>query len=265
VTKHLAGRTALLTGATGGIGQAIARALHRRGAQLILTGRRADVMEPLAQELGARSLAVDLEQPAEVDRLIAEVGHVDLLVANAAVPASGPLLDYSDEQIDRALRVNLRAPMILARHLAGSMVAQEWGHLVFISSLAGKTATSGSSIYSATKFGLRGFGQGLRGDLHGTGVGVSVVFPGFIRDAGMFAESGVELPGYVGTRRPEDVADAVIVAIEHDRGELDVAPFSVKLGTRFSTIAPAVSARLQRRLGSDKISAELGDGQADKR
>jgi uncharacterized protein len=239
VTKHLAGRTALLTGATGGIGHAIARALHRRGAQLILTGRRTDVLEPLAQELGARSLAVDLEQPEEVDRLIAEAGHIDLLVANAAVPASGPLLEYSDDQIDRALKVNLRAPMILARHLTEPMIAQEWGHLVFISSLAGKTATAGSSIYSATKFGLRGFGAGLRADMHGTGVGVSVVFPGFIRDAGMFAESGVELPGYVGTSTPGDVADAVVVAIEHDRGELDVAPLGMKLGARFAAIAPA--------------------------
>jgi short-subunit dehydrogenase len=265
VNKHLAGRTALLTGATGGIGHAIARALHRRGVQLILSGRRTDVLEPLAQELGARSLAVDLEQPAEVDRLIGDVGHVDLLVANAAVPASGPLLEYSDAQIDRALQVNLRAPIVLARHLAESMVAQEWGHIVFISSLSGKTGTAGSSIYSATKFGLRGFGQGLRGDLHGSGVGVSVVFPGFIRDAGMFAEANVELPGFVGTSTPEQVADGVVVAIEHDRGELDVAPLGMKLGSRFSTIAPSVSARLQRRLGSERIAADLGSGQADKR
>jgi uncharacterized protein len=265
VNKHLAGRTALLTGATGGIGHAIARALHRRGVQLILTGRRTEVLEPLAQELGARSLAVDLEQPGEVERLLGEVGHVDLLVANAAVPASGPLLDYTDEQIDRALQVNLRAPMILARHLAGTMVAQEWGHLVFISSLSGKAGSAGSSIYSATKFGLRGFGQGLRGDLHDTGVGVSVVFPGFIRDAGMFAESNVELPGFVGTSTPQDVGNAVVVAIEHDRGELDVAPLGMKLGSRFATVAPSVSARLQRRLGGERIAADMSAGQADKR
>jgi short-subunit dehydrogenase len=265
VTKHLAGRTALLTGATGGIGPAIARALHRRGVQMILTGRRTDVLEPLAQELGARSLAVDLEQPAEVDRLLGEVGHVDLLIANAAVPGSGPLMEYSDEQIDRAIQVNLRAPMILARHLAESMLAQQWGHIVLISSLSGKTGSAGSSIYSATKFGLRGFGQGLRADFHDTGVGVSVVFPGFIRDAGMFAESGVELPGFVGTSTPEQVADGVVVAIEHDRGELDVAPIRLKLGTRFATVAPSVSARLQRRLGGEKIAAEMGAGQADKR
>jgi short-subunit dehydrogenase len=265
VTKHLAGRTALLTGATGGIGHAIARALHRRGVQLILTGRRADVLEPLAQELGARSLAIDLERHDEVDRLLTEVGHVDLLVANAAVPASGALLEYSDEQIDRALQVNLRAPMVLARHLAETMVAQEWGHLVFISSLSGKTGSAGSSIYSATKFGLRGFGQGLRGDLHGTGVGVSVIFPGFIRDAGMFADSNTDLPGFVGTSSPDDVAGAVVVAIEHDRGELDVAPLGVKLGARFSTIAPAVAARVQRRLGSERVAADLSAGQATKR
>jgi short-subunit dehydrogenase len=265
VTKHLAGRTALLTGATGGIGHAIARALHRRGAQLVLTGRRTDVLAPLALELGSRSFAVDLYKPASVERLLAEAGHVDLLIANAAVPASGPLLEYSDEQIDRALQVNLRAPMVLARHLAERMVAQEWGHLVFISSLAGKTSTPGSSIYSATKFGLRGFGQGLRGDLRGAGVGVSVIFPGFIRDAGMVAEAEVDLPGYVGTSSPEDVGNAVVVAIEHDRGELDVAPFGVKLGARFSTIAPSVAARVQRRLGAERIAADLGSGQADKR
>jgi short-subunit dehydrogenase len=175
------------------------------------------------------------------------------------------LLEYSDEQIDRALQVNLRAPMVLARHLAERMLAQEWGHLVFISSLAGKSGSAGSSIYSATKFGLRGFGQGLRGDLHGTGVGVSVVFPGFIRDAGMFAESGAGVPGFVGTSTPEQVADRVVVAIEHDRGEVDVAPIGVKLGARFATVAPSVSARLQRRLGGEKVAAELSAGQADKR
>ena len=265
MTKHLAGRTALLTGATGGIGHAIARALHRRGVQLVLTGRRAEVLEPLAQELGARSLAVDLEQPAEVERLLAEAGHIDLLVANAAVPASGPLLDFTDEQIDRALQVNLRAPIVLSRHLAPRMVAQEWGHLVFISSLSGKAGSAGSSIYSATKFGLRGFGQGLRGDLHDSGVGVSVVFPGFIRDAGMFADANVELPGFVGTSKPEDVGQAVVIAIEHDRGEVDVAPIRMKLGTRFATLAPSVSARVQRRLGGERIAADMAAGQAEKR
>ncbi len=263
--KNLSGRTVLLTGATGGIGHAIARALHRRGAQLVLTGRRRDVLEPLSQELGARSLAVDLAMPDEVDRLIAEGGHVDVLVANAGLPAAGSLFSFSPKEIDRALAVNLRAPMMLARSLGEKMAERRGGHIVLISSLAGKVANPGSSVYAATKSGLRGFGRCLREDLHGTGVGVSVVFPGFVRDAGMFAEAAVELPRFVGTSTPDDVAQAVVVGIEHDRGELDVAPVGVKLGARFARMAPAVSARVQRRLGSDDVAEAMERGQSNKR
>ena len=108
--------------------------------------------------------------------------------------------------------MNLRAPIHLARELAGPMVERGSGHLVFISSLSGKTASPGGSLYSATKFGMRGFALGLREDLVGTGVGVTTVFPGFIRDAGMFHEADTELPEGVGTRTPEQVAAGVIRA-----------------------------------------------------
>jgi uncharacterized protein len=81
----------------------------------------------------------------------------------------------------------------------------------------------------------------------------------------MFAESNVELPGFVGTSTPQDVGNAVVVAIEHDRGELDVAPLGMKLGSRFATVAPSVSARLQRRLGGERIAADMSVGQSDKR
>src|SRR5205807_5818820 len=134
--------------------------------------------------------------------------EVDLLVANAALPASGVFTELEQDQIDRMLEVNLRAPIAIARALAPGMVARRHGHLVMISSLAGKAATPASAIYSATKFGLRGFAHGIREDLRPHGVGVSVVLPGFIRGAGMFAEAGVELPRGVGTRTPQDVADA---------------------------------------------------------
>src|SRR5690242_7162056 len=113
----VSGRTVLITGATGGLGQAIARAFAARGASLVLTGRRTDVLEPLAAELSARVTAVDLSDSADVDRLIAEAGDVDVLVANAALPASGSLDDFTVDQIDRALAVNLRAPIVLAREL----------------------------------------------------------------------------------------------------------------------------------------------------
>jgi short-subunit dehydrogenase len=262
---EIAGATALLTGATGGIGQAIARALNRKGANLILSGRRVDVLEPLAAELGARAMAVDLASPAEIDRMVTEAGEIDILVANAALPASGRLESFTIEQIDRALDVNLRAPIVLAHALAPRMVARSKGHLLFMSSQAGKAASPGSSLYTATKFGLRGFAASLRADLHGTGVGVSSIFPGFIRDAGMFAEAEVKLPPGVGTRTPEDVADAVVKAIERNRGEIDVAPPHFVATTVFAGLAPELAGRITRRIGGEEIARSMAEGQREKR
>ena len=262
---ELRGSNVLLTGATGGIGHAVARALYEHGASLILTGRRTEVLEPLAAETGARALAIDLQSRDEVDRLLADVGDVDVLVANAALPAAGDALEFSVEQIDKALEVNLRAPMVLSRVLGERMAARGRGHIVLISSLSGKSGQAGSAIYSATKFGLRGFGQGLRGDLAPRGVGVSVVFPGFIRDAGMFHESGTKLPKGVGTSTPEQVAEGVIRAIEGDKGEVDVAPVGLRVATALGGLAPATAARVAQKLGGDQIAKDLATGQADKR
>jgi short-subunit dehydrogenase len=261
----LAGANVLLTGATGGIGQAIARALRRSGASLVLTGRRADMLEPLAREVSGRAIPCDLSVRDAPARLIEEAGTVDVLVANAAVPASGMLTDLTQDEIDRMLEVNLRAPIALARALAPGLIERRRGHMVFVSSLSGRAANPASSIYSATKFGLRGFALGLREDLRPHGVGVSTVLPGFIRDAGMFAEARVELPRGVGTRSPEDVAVAVIHAIDHNRAEVDVAPLSLSLGSRFASVAPEVAAVASRRLGSQRVARDFADGQREKR
>jgi short-subunit dehydrogenase len=260
---NLTGRSVLLTGASGGIGQAIARRLSGAGASLVLTGRRTELLDPLAAELGGRAEAVDLADPAAVERLGQSCADVDVLVANAGLPGSGPLLDYGVDEIDRVLAVNLRAPVVLSRVLGERMVARGSGHIVLVSSLSGKFGSEGSAVYSATKFGLRGFGQSLRGDLRGTGVGVSVVFPGFIRDAGMFDRSGVQLPKGVGTSTPDQVADGVLSAIERDRGEVDVAPLGMRASAAFGAVAPTTAAALARRLGGDKIAASLGQGQKD--
>ena len=262
---ELRGRTVLLTGATGGLGTAIARALAARGAVPVLTGRRVDVLEPLAAETGGRAVAADLADTASVDRLLAEAGDVDVLVANAALPGSGHITSFSAEDIDRALAVNLRAPMVMARRLAEPMAARDGGHIVFVSSLAGKTASGGGSVYSATKFGLRGFAHALREDLRPSGVGVSVVLPGFIRDSGMFADAGVKLPPFVGTKTPDQVAAAVVRAIERDRAELSVAPIGLRVGAAFGGLAPGLSARVQRRLGGAKVADDMARGQRDKR
>jgi uncharacterized protein len=262
---NLAGRTVLLTGATGGIGHAIARRLRAMGAEIVITGRRGDVLEPLAAETGARAIAVDLAEPGATERLAEACGDVDVLVANAALPASGDIASFSVQEIDRALAVNLRAPIVLARLLGERMAERGEGHLVFISSLAGKAGSPGGSIYSATKFGLRGFAQGLRGDLRPRGVGVSVVFPGFVRDAGMFHDSGARLPRFVGTSTADEVAAGVVRAIERDRAELDVAPLSLRAGVVAAGLAPELATAVQRRLGGDKVSAALSAAQSAKR
>jgi uncharacterized protein len=262
---RISGSTVLLTGATGGIGQAIARSMRQEGAELILTGRRTDVLEPLAAELGARTLAIDLSVAAEVDRLVREAGEVDILVANAALPGSGKLESFSMEEIDRALDVNLRAPIALAQALIPAMVKRRSGHLLFMSSLSGKVATPGTSMYNATKYGLRGFGAALRAELREDGVGVSTVFPGFIRDAGMFADSGAKLPTGVGSRTPEDVAKAVVTAIERNRGEVDVAPLALRFGAIFGGVAPEAAAAFSRRAGGDRIAGDIIAGQGSKR
>ena len=154
---------------------------------------------------------------------------------------------------------------MLARRLAEGMAARDGGHIVFVSSLSGKVASGRGSLYAATKFGLRGFAHALREDLQPHGIGVSVVMPGFIRDAGMFHDSGTRLPSWVGTKTPEDVAHAVVAAIERNRIEVDVAPLGLRAGAAFAGLAPGLSATLQRRLGGAAISERMAEGQRDKR
>jgi short-subunit dehydrogenase len=253
----IAGSTVLLTGATGGIGLAIARAVHERGGKLIVTGRRVDVLEPLAKELGARAL-VDLADAAEVDRLVREAGEVDILIANAALPGSGRLESFTPQEIDRALDVNLRAPIILAHSLLPAMVERRSGHLLFMSSIAGKAASPGTLLYTASKFGLRGFASSLRADLHDSGVGVSTVMPGFIREAGMFAEADVKLT-------PGDVAKATIKAIEHTRGEIEVAPLTLRASATLASVAPEFAGRISRKAGGEQVARDMAAGQRHKR
>lgn len=256
---NLGGRTALVTGASGGLGHAIARGLAARGARLVLTARRVEVLDALAAETGGRVIPCDLADRDAVERLAEEAGAVDVLVANAGVSVAGRVEASTIAEIDQVLDVNLRAPIVLARLVCERMAERGGGHIVFISSLNGKVGTVRTSLYAATKFGLRGFAQSLREDMRSRGVGVSTIFPGFISDAGMHHDSGVKLPPYVGTKKPEDVARAVVRAIEKNRSEIDVAPLPLRLGTTFASVAPEVAATVQRKLGADKVASQYED------
>lgn len=244
----------VLTGASGGLGEAIADALARRGARLVLTARRAAELEAIAARTGADVLVADLTDRGDLARVIEAARGADVLIANAGIGADVPIEDLTEADVDRSIEVNLRAPILMATEFVNARVAARApGQVVFIGSLSGLAPTPMTRMYNATKFGLRGFALSLREDLVGTGVGVSIVEPGFIRDAGMFATSGMELPPGVRTKSPADVADGVLRAIGDDVAELFVAPVELRLAATFATVAPALSSKVQRRLGTAEM------------
>ncbi|MGE2735135.1 SDR family NAD(P)-dependent oxidoreductase [Mycolicibacterium vaccae] len=260
----LQGAHVLLTGATGGIGRALASEFAARGARLTLTGRRVDVLDDLAAQLGAAALPLDLSDRAAVTRALDTIEAVDVLIANAGVPASGQLSDYSMDQVDRALDVNLRAPIAMAKVLGEKMIQRGRGHIVFMSSLSGKSASGHMALYNATKFGLRGFALALREDLRPHGVGVSTIYPGPVRDAGMIADTDVNIPR-LGTRTARQVARATVRAVEQNSAEVTVAPFALRASTFLGAVFPELTATVQRGTGGDKIMAALGEAQQNKR
>ena len=266
---NLSGRKALLTGATGGLGRAMAQSLAERGAVLALSARNREALEELAAGLpgaGHSVLPADLAEPDAAERLAAEAAGTEILIANAGLPGAGKLDDFSAEEVKRALRINLEAPMLLARALYPAMLEAGSGHLVFVASLSGKAASPRTSIYNATKFGLRGFALGLRSDLNPRGVGVSIVSPGFIREAGMFAEAGAKPPPGMGTSTPEAVGVATAKAIERNKVEVTVAPLPQRAGAHLASISPALSVKVQSGSAGQKAAKDIASGHsADKR
>jgi uncharacterized protein len=245
---ELEGKRVLLTGASGGLGEPIARALAQRDAKLVLSGRRAEPLEALAAELGAEVAVCDLSDRAELERLVSAAGEIDVLVANAGLLGAGTLPRLEPDEIDRVIEVNLRAPIALARRLVPGMIERGRGHLVFVASFTGKIPSAGESpIYTATKSGLRGFAHVLRVQSRRKGVGVSIVTPGPIRDVGMWARGGQKLPGFIRPQAPEDVGRAVVKVIEQDLAEVDIASFGLRVVSKLSALAPAFVASRSSR------------------
>jgi short-subunit dehydrogenase len=271
---EIEGKRILVSGATGGIGRAITERLAEKGAKLVLSSRKEEELRELARSLpgGARRhkvVVADLAKEGAPEKLVREAekgGRLDGLVANAALPASGKLEDFSQRELARAVRVNLEAPIRMTRELAPKLVEQGEGHLVYISSLSGRAATARASLYAATKFGLRGFAFGLREDLIKKGVGVSLVSPGFVAEAGLFADSGAETPPMMGTTTPKKVAKAVDRAIRRNRSEIAVAPLLQRRLATFAGRHPELAGRATRSGDTaEKAADAVAAGQTDKR
>lgn len=243
----LEGMNVLLTGGSRGLGPVIARALASKGASIALSARSAPALQQVAADIersGARAVAI----PADVTNAQARrdlvsqtrdaLGSIDVLVNNAGIEWVSHFDRLDEADIERIVATNLLAPLMLTRLVLPEMLERESGHVVTISSLGGKKGTPYSATYAATKAGLNEWSCALRQEVRGSGVGVSVVVPGFVSEAGMFAEYGKRAPRIAGESSPEAVAQAVVRAVTKNVGEIIVNPGPVKLMMMANALSP---------------------------
>jgi 3-oxoacyl-[acyl-carrier protein] reductase len=224
----LSGRTALITGATGGIGGAIARAMHASGAVVAISGTRTQMLDSLAGQLGGKVhvLPCNLADRDEVDRLVpgaeAAMGHLDILVNNAGITRDNILLRMQDEEWDRVLAVDLTAAFRLARAATRGMIRRRFGRIIGIASVVGVTGNAGQANYAAAKAGMIAMTKSLAKEVASRGVTANVIAPGFIETAMTNALTDKQkdsilalVPaGRLGS--PEDVAAAAVYLASHE-------------------------------------------------
>jgi short-subunit dehydrogenase len=263
--EQLQGRTALVTGASGGIGRAISRRLARDGMNVVASGRRGEVLAGLVTELReigvkAEAIPADLSDLGQVDPLIERsetaLGSIDVLINNAGVEITAPFTGYSREELTSVVDINLTVPMLLTHRIVPGMLERGRGHVVFISSLAGKIGPAYNEPYGATKAGLIGFNQSLRAEYRHAPIGFSVICPGFTAGDGMYqrmVEEGVSSNRMIGETTTGRVADCVATAIREDRPEIVESGSPIRPMLALSQIAPRLGERLVERIGATEI------------
>ena len=259
---HLREKNAILTGGSQGIGPFIAGALAREGVHLALVARSADKLEAEADKLRPLGIKVvtlptDLTSADFAPGLVAEararLGPIDIVVHNAGWEGAGAFEKRTPKELQQILDTNLRAPLLLTQELLPEMRRRRRGQIVTVASVAGKLGCPYAATYGATKAALIAWSAALRVELDGTGVGASLVSPGFVSEAGMFAARRTQAPGFLGQAHPQQVADAVVRAIRHDLAEVVVSgkPFwPVQL---LATLAPNLVPKLMKRIGLFKF------------
>jgi short-subunit dehydrogenase len=263
--EDLRGRTALVTGASGGLGAHLARRLAREGMNVALAARRAQELSALAGELealGARAAALpaDLSDLGQIDPLIERteeaLGPIDLLVNNAGVEISSAFTVVTRAELTSTVDLNLTAPLLLTHRVLPGMLERQHGHVVFISSLAGKLGPAYNEPYAATKAGLVGLTQSLRAEYLHAPVGFSVVCPGFIAGDGMYqrmVEEGVGSNRSMGETTLEKVTDATVRAIRRDLPEVIESGAPVRPMLALAQVAPGLVERIAPRFGATEI------------
>jgi short-subunit dehydrogenase len=256
--KELRGKNALLTGGSRGIGPYIARRLAERGVNVALAARSESALRSVADDLagsGVRTaiLPVDVGDVAARDdlpeRAVAALGPIDILINNAGVEWIYSYVKLAPDDIERMVRVNLIAPMILTRLMLPGMIERGVGQVINMASMGGKKGNPYSATYAGTKAALIEWTGAVRAELQGTGVSASVVCPGFIKDQGMFAELGISAPRIAGESTPEQVAEGTMRALEGDLAEVIVNPGPVKLMLVLNAISPRLATWAYRSIG----------------
>lgn len=227
----LNGKTALITGASGGIGGAIARALHSRGASVVLSGTRAEALETLKTELGGRAFIAtcNLADPASVEALPkaaeeAAAAPIDILVNNAGITRDNLFMRMKDEEWDQVIAVNLTAAFRLSRAVVRGMMKKRWGRIVSISSVIGATGNPGQANYSAAKAGLLGMTKSLAAEVASRNITVNCIAPGFIvtpMTDGLSVDQKTALLGRIPSGRfgqPSDIGAAVVYLASDEAG-----------------------------------------------
>ena len=249
---NLDGAGVLVTGASSGIGLATARALSRKGARLAVAARDARRLAELASEVGGRAVVADLTHDESiascVNEATAHLGAIDVLINNAGIGWSGPFAEMPATEIDRLIRLNLRSAILLARELAPPMIDRGRGHIVNVASIAGYLGVGGEAVYSATKAALINFSEGLRQEVAGSGVGVTVVSPGVVATEFFNRQGSLYSRSWPRPIAPEKVGEVIVRSIETDRPEA-IVPNWLGLPARLRGGLPGVYRALQRRFG----------------
>ncbi len=254
---ELRGRNALVTGAGGGLGAYIARALAVEGVNLALTDLEETQLSLLTDELSGRSVSVihstaDLVDPSERQRLTTwaaeALGPVDILVNNAGLEFGGSFVSLTAEELQAIVQVNLVATMDLTRIVLPGMLERSRGHVVNVASLAGRVPAPYLAAYSGTKHGIVGFTHALRTENGDDPVGFSVICPSFVSRVGMWArfEDQISAPGMIGTVTPEAVGGAVVRAIRKNLSEVIVSTRPVRPLVWLNAGAPRLATKLGR-------------------
>lgn len=268
--KELRGKNALLTGASRGLGVHIARALAREGVNIALSARSVSELEKVKNKIisnGGKACIIpaDLNQPERLKNLAEEaeekLGTIDILINNAGVEFASLFEKFPSEEMEKSVRVNLLAPMLLTRAVLPQMLKRRRGHIVNISSLAGKTGLPYQTPYGAAKAGLVMFTHSLRAELMEQPVNVSVICPGFVSEDGMFArvEKAGNPPKLLKPSTPEKVAKAVIKAVKQNIAEIIINPFPMRPGIIMKEIFPQISPLLHKLTGTTKFARGIAE------